>query len=174
MKNFAIIVAIDEKMGIGKGNSLPWRLSKDMQRFKEITQSAPEGKQNAVIMGRKTWESLPAKYRPLPGRLNVVLSSKPDIGLPAGVLSAASFDHALRSLEVREDVAGIFIIGGGIVFEQAIRHKECAKLYLTRITGDFSCDVFFPPITPFFKPVVISKEYKENDISFHFCDFEKE
>ena len=98
MRSFAIVVALDDKQGIGKANALPWRLARDMQRFKDVTIPAPAGRQNAVVMGRKTWDSLPPKYRPLPGRLNVVLTSNPDLALPSGVLRAGSLDHALTLL----------------------------------------------------------------------------
>ncbi len=174
MKKFAVIVAVDEKMGIGRLNALPWRLSGDMQRFKDVTIPCSAGKQNAVVMGRKTWESLPLKYRPLPGRLNVVLSSKPVADLSAGVLQAGSFDAALTLLDGRDDVADVFIIGGGVVFEQAMRHKGCNRLYLTQIMGDFFCDVFFPSIPPDFHLVRSSESLKENGVVFRFSDFEKE
>jgi dihydrofolate reductase len=71
---FSVIVAATTSGGIGKDGNLPWRLSKDMQYFKAVTTRSPEGKRNAVIMGRKTWESIPAKFRPLPDRINVVIT----------------------------------------------------------------------------------------------------
>jgi dihydrofolate reductase/thymidylate synthase len=75
-----VIVAATASGGIGRGGTLPWRIPADMAFFKATTlaTSAP-GKQNAVIMGRKTWASIPAKFRPLPGRLNVVLSTSADV-----------------------------------------------------------------------------------------------
>ena len=75
MKPFSIVVAIDRAGGIGREGKLPWNLPADMARFKEITQG--EGG-NAVIMGRKTWDSIPEKFQPLPGRLNVVLTRRQD------------------------------------------------------------------------------------------------
>ena len=72
---FQLVVAATRKLGIGKAGSMPWKLPGDMAYFKEITsKTADSGKQNAVIMGRKTWESIPPKFRPLPGRINVVLT----------------------------------------------------------------------------------------------------
>ena len=72
---FQLVVAATRKLGIGKAGSMPWKLPGDMAYFKEITsKTADPGKQNAVIMGRKTWESIPPKFRPLPGRINVVLT----------------------------------------------------------------------------------------------------
>ncbi len=72
---FQIVVAATRKLGIGKGGTMPWKLPGDMAYFKELTtRTADPTKQNAVVMGRKTWESIPSKFRPLPGRVNVVLS----------------------------------------------------------------------------------------------------
>ncbi|MDE2222506.1 MAG: dihydrofolate reductase, partial [Candidatus Omnitrophica bacterium] len=73
MKNFSIVVAFDSTYGIGKDGRLPWRLAADLKRFKEITMEDGAARPNAVIMGRKTWESIPDRFRPLPGRVNVIL-----------------------------------------------------------------------------------------------------
>jgi len=74
-KTFAVVVAATQKGGIGRAGSLPWRLPADLAYFKRVTSTTVElGKQNAVIMGRKTWDSIPPKFRPLVGRINVVLS----------------------------------------------------------------------------------------------------
>ena len=74
-KGFQLVVAATRAMGIGLSGSMPWRLPGDMAYFKELTSTAGSPKlQNAVIMGRRTWESIPEKHRPLPGRINIVLS----------------------------------------------------------------------------------------------------
>ena len=90
-KPVSIVVACTKEGGIGKGGQLPWKLPGDMAYFKRVTtdtEGAPPDVRNAVIMGRKTWESIPQKFRPLPGRLNVVLtrSSASTLGLPEGVM----------------------------------------------------------------------------------------
>lgn len=76
MLKATLIVAQDPSRGIGSKGKLPWRLSKEMRYFAQATTAAPEGKHNAVLMGRTTWESIPKKFKPLKDRLNVVLSSK--------------------------------------------------------------------------------------------------
>ena len=78
LHRFSVIVAATSSYGIGKDGGIPWRLPGDMKHFKAITNSCAPMKQNAVIMGRVTWESIPSKFRPLPGRMNVVLSRNPD------------------------------------------------------------------------------------------------
>jgi dihydrofolate reductase len=81
MSHLTIIVAATKSNGIGQSGKLPWRLSKEMAYFARVTSSAPEERRNAVIMGRKTWESIPAKFKPLPKRFNVVVSHNGDYEL---------------------------------------------------------------------------------------------
>src|SRR3989338_11120601 len=100
MAPFNIIVAVDAKNGIGKKGGLPWSLPADLKHFKKITfNTTDESKMNAVVMGRKTWDSIPAKFRPLPGRLNVVLTRDPQLPFPAPVLRATGLPQALGLLE---------------------------------------------------------------------------
>lgn len=81
MSRLTIIVAVTKANGIGQNGQLPWRLSKELKYFAQVTSNAPEGKRNAVIMGRNTWESIPPKFRPLPKRLNIVVSRNPNYNL---------------------------------------------------------------------------------------------
>jgi len=74
MKNFSVILASDEKNGIWKSWVLAWRISEDLKYFKKITTDSESDKKNAVIMGKNTWESIPDKYKPLPSRINCILS----------------------------------------------------------------------------------------------------
>ena len=160
---FAIIVAATASDGIGAGGKLPWRLPGDMKFFREKTSKVAEQtentsanapaaalvRQNALIMGRKTWQSIPSKFRPLPGRLNIVLTrGDPEVlGLPPGVLSASSLDDALHQAAGRKDCAAIFVIGGGSVYEQALCMDSgdfmCDRIFLTRVHSDVKCDTFF-------------------------------
>lgn len=151
-KSLSVIVACTPKGGIGKDGVLPWKLPGDMAHFKRITTTVCEthaGKTNAVVMGRKTWESIPAKFRPLPGRINVVLTSSADSPemasqYPSGVMLAASLPCAMQRLGDREDCAEIFVIGGQAAYVEAVQMENCARLFITRVGKDVECDAFFP------------------------------
>ena len=173
MKDFSIIVAMDDSRGIGKTGLLPWSISGDMKHFKAITLDASDGKQNAVIMGRKTWESIPERFRPLPERLNVVLSKNNNLSLPQYCLKFSNLNEALEAVSIRNDVDQLFVIGGEMIFNQAISFSECKKLYITEISGDFGCDVFFPAIPPSFKKISQSPVFQENNYSFSFTEYQK-
>ena len=177
-KSFSIIVAVDEKMGIGKGNTLPWKLSRDMQHFKETTVAPAGAPRNVVIMGRRTWESLPDKFKPLLGRINVILTRNKSMVLPAGVLKFDSLQTALGEFIHRrprdESFNGdIFVIGGARVYAEAIDHPLCRKLYMTHIQHSFDCDVFFPNFYSKYKLMDKSSAYCEKGISFHFAEYSR-
>jgi dihydrofolate reductase len=170
MKSFSIIVAVDEKFGIGKKNDLPWRLSADMQHFREITIAPLNRPRNVLIMGRKTWESLPPKFRPLPQRINAVVTGQSGFSLPDGVLRFSSLDAALDG-DLGE--GEVFVIGGAQVFAEAIKHSQCHKLYITHILKNHSCDVFFPRIPSAFEMTKKSEPLYEKGVSFFFSEYER-
>jgi dihydrofolate reductase len=167
MKGFSIIVAFDEMRGIGKGGVLPWHLPADLKHFKEITTSKPGQPENVVIMGRKTWESIPEKFRPLPGRMNVVISGQAGYPLPDGVHLASSLEGAI-STYCGKGFGEVFVIGGARVFAEAIDHPLCDKLHLTIIEGCFNADVLFPEIPSVFVEADRSGKYQENEKIFSF------
>ncbi len=130
----AFVVAVARNGVIGRRGALPWRISSDLKRFKAITMGKP------VIMGRKTWESLPR--RPLPGRRNIVITRHKDYKAE-GALVAASVDEALA--RAKEDQADeICIIGGSDIFRLFLPVAD--RLYLTEVDLEPEGDVFFPPI----------------------------
>nr|XP_053657522.1 dihydrofolate reductase-like [Cherax quadricarinatus] len=141
-----IIVAVCEGEGIGQGGQLPWRLREEMKYFTRMTKktNAPE-KQNVVVMGRKTWESIPKKFRPLPGRINVVLTSqaKSNLGHFDGSTVCSSFEDALREVHSLQ-AETVWAIGGFSVYKMALECEQLHRIYLTRILKDFECDTFFP------------------------------
>jgi dihydrofolate reductase len=129
----SIIVALGKNNEIGKGNDLLCRLPADLKHFKEITSG------HTIIMGRKTFDSLPKG--PLPNRRNMVISRNPDLKIE-GAEVYSSLDHALLKLL---DESEVFIIGGAHIYEQTFPVAD--KLYLTKIHADFpEADTFFPSI----------------------------
>ncbi len=140
MREFEIVVAADEEGGIGRDGDLPWRLPGDLAYFRALT--VGDGS-NAVIMGRHTWESLPPRFQPLPERTNIILSRRGVHPVPDGVLQATSLDAAL---ELATGASEVFVIGGGILYREALQRPECRRVHLTRVRGRFDCDTFFPAI----------------------------
>jgi dihydrofolate reductase/thymidylate synthase len=173
MENFSIVVAFDKNRGIGKNGGLPWQLSKDLKHFKEVTmQKHPSGNTNAVIMGRKTWESLPERFRPLPGRINVVLTKQSDYTLPVTVITADSLDSVEKKLKSVPH-GYLFIIGGQQIFEAVLKEKRCGSLYVTHIDGVFDCDTFFPLFDDGFVRIEESPAVEEGQISYRFVQYDK-
>lgn len=149
---------------------MPWHLPADLRHFRDVTMDAVPGKTNAVIMGRKTWESIPEKFRPLPGRTNIVITSHAHYILPPGVNRAGSFQEALDICcdASRGDLGRVFVIGGARVFTEAVHHAACQSLYLTHIDGVFDCDVFFPHIPSCFLELSRSERSNDNGVSLYF------
>ena len=171
--NFSLIVACDQKMGIGINNTLPWHIRQDFKYFTDITIGNNPKKKNAVIMGRKTWESIPKRHQPLSNRLNVVLSRQEDLKLPEGVLHFKSFAEALAELSKRNDINEAFNIGGGSLFAEAINHPDCSRIYLTEVMKEYPCDTFFPLIPADFKRVKESEIFEEKGVKFRFTVLER-
>lgn len=174
MKFFSIIAAVDANRGIGIGNKLPWSLKGDLDHFREITVGQFDADRvNAVIMGRMTWNSLPAKFQPLPKRLNIVLTRDPaGFTLVPNVLVAKNLDEALQ-LAGQYGSGDAFVIGGASVYAQAIQHRACAKLYLTEIQQVFPCDAFFPEIPPVFREISRSEVHEEAGLKYQFVTYER-
>ena len=189
MRQFQILVAASSALrGIGVGGAMPWRLPSELEYFKRATMAASprpapaaspqddkenaavaaapdkqrhQQRRNAVIMGRKTWNSLPNSVRPLPGRLNVVLSRDGGSAMkPAkadapdgGRVVCAGLEEALAMLNLppyAESVDRVFVIGGSQVYAEALRHPACGAVHLTEVDfpGDAELDTFFPAIEP--------------------------
>jgi dihydrofolate reductase len=144
---FDIVLAADLDWGIGKDNALPWpKLRGDLQHFKRITSTASEGRRNAVVMGRKTWESKEVAGKPLPNRLNVVVSRQA-LAVPPGVVLAPSVDDALAVGGAGVGgIESIFVVGGAGLLRDAIGRPDLRFVYLTRIEQRFDCDVHMPDL----------------------------
>lgn len=131
-----LIAAVDRNLGLSKDGQIPWRLPKDMEHFKKTTDG------HVVIMGRKTWDSLPSKFKPLPGRENIVLTRE-SIARPVsdGCFYSCNLEETLNFYEER-NYKGVFIIGGGEVYKLAL--PFATDIVLTEVNGKFDCDTFFP------------------------------
>ncbi len=169
---FSLIVAYDQNRGIGLNGTLPWRIPADLAHFKSITtKTAVPSKRNAVIMGRVTWESLPPSFKPLPNRLNIVLSHQ-TLALPEGVLSASSLEAALSLSASQSDIESVFIIGGGKLYQNALQHPDLKTLYITQIHGIYDCDTFFPEIPDRFLCLNPADPLTEGTASFTFLTYQ--
>ncbi|XP_076854568.1 ankyrin repeat domain 34Bb [Brachyhypopomus gauderio] len=147
------IVAVCPDMGIGKNGNLPWhpiRLSKEFKHFQRMTMTpTTEGKRNVVIMGRKTWFSIPAQNRPLKNRINIVLSRELKAPPEGAHYLASDFSSALRLLdtpEIAEQADQVWVIGGSSIYKEAMESPGHKRLFVTRILTQFDCDTFIPNI----------------------------
>ncbi|EMC98881.1 hypothetical protein BAUCODRAFT_64411 [Baudoinia panamericana UAMH 10762] len=156
-----IIVAATPNNGIGNAGGLPWpMLRKEMAYFARVTKRVPMPKntgsrtrRNAIIMGRKTWDSIPPKFRPLKDRTNVVISSQHREnleGITDDVVVAQDVPAALHALEQHisagqaPPVGRAFIIGGSRIYDAALNMPQTRSILLTRILKDYNCDTHFP------------------------------
>ena len=170
---FEIVVAADQSGGIGLRGDLPWRLRGDMRHFKRLTSGTTgSGARNAVVMGRKTWDSIPDRFRPLSRRLNVVVTRTPDLALPDGVLRAGSLDEALE-LARKAGAERTFVIGGASLYNEALGRVECRRVHLTRVQGTFECDCHLAPIPSGFVVHSESPLHQEEGGSYTFVTLER-
>ena len=133
----SIIVAAAQNNVIGKNNALIWHLPADMKFFKEKT------KNHAVITGRKNYESIPKKIRPLPNRTNIVITRQKNYQAP-GAIVVNSVNEAINYTKINFTNQEVFIIGGSEIYKQTL--NLCQKVYLTRIHQSFDGDTFFPEL----------------------------
>lgn len=173
MKNFSMILATDSKNGIWVNNTLAWSLKKDMSFFKKLsTQTEDKKKCNAVIMGRKTWESIPPKFRPLPWRINCILSHSIWLNLEWAIVFN-DFDECLEQLSYNQEVENIFVIWWAHLYNTLIHHPQLESIHMTNIEQDFWCDTFFTGIPQSFFLHTFSTTQVENDTEFQFCKYKK-
>ena len=142
-----IIAAIDSAGGIGLDGTIPWRLPSELQYFRKITSQNLRGTRSALIMGRKTWESLPPKNRPLKGRFNIVISSTIELERHPDLAQARSLDEAILLAKLMPDIDTVFIIGGESVYKEALEKSDWAAIFLSLVPGDYGCDTFFPKVS---------------------------
>ena len=144
------------------------------------TTTDPE-KKNMVIMGRKTWESIPSKFRPLPGRLNAILSSRPKeyFGDTKDSLIVQSFQAAVEAAKAREDeVETVWVIGGSSLYQMALESEYINRVYLTRILASIECDTFLPSMASgkfrlVLDPAVSQEMQEENGLQYKYEIYER-
>lgn len=156
----SLIAAISKNKVIGRDNKIPWHISADFKRFKEITMGHP------IIMGRKTFESI---GKPLSGRTNIVITRDENYS-SEGITVTHSIEDAIELAKQKEGNDEIFILGGGQIFDQSMSLAD--KLYLTIVDQEVEGDVYFPDYSGF-KKVAFEKAGEENGLKYKFIDLEK-
>jgi len=164
----SLITAVGENLEIGLNNDLLWHLPRDMRFFTETTRG------HCVIMGRKNWDSIPLKYRPLKGRTNVVVTRKENLQLEgAEVVRSIEEGIELARKNGKEDV---FIIGGGQIYTLALMNDLVDTMYITWVHKSFDADTFFPSFERK-NWDLISEEHFESDeknpFSFTIAEYKK-
>lgn len=169
-KTIILIAAIDQNRGLGKDGVLAHSLKKDMQFFKQETSTTTtQNLQNAVIMGRKTWESIPDKFRPLPNRVNYVLSQQ-NLNIPN---LSNSLEESIQKAILNPIVERIYIIGGSQIYNYALQKQIPDKILLTQIHQNLNCDVFLNLLSDQYEQISQSEIYTENNVNFTFNTFQK-
>lgn len=147
---------------IGKDGQMPWHLPEDLAHFKRVTLGQP------VIMGRKTWDSLPAKFRPLPGRRNIVVTRQND-WQAEGALRACSIEDAMRQCG---DALDAWIMGGADIYRQAAPLASTAVV--TEIDADFDGDAFAPTLSPKWRETQRESHTAASGLAFSFVTYQQD
>jgi len=162
----SLIAAVTENHVIGKDNDLPWHLPDDMKFFMETT------KGHHVIMGRKNYESLPPKFRPLPNRTNIVITRQKNFSAP-GCEVVNSLEAAIEIAKAGHEPE-VFVIGGAEVFNQSMHLAD--RLYITEIKTSLEGDTYFPIINKNSWSVVSTKNHpidERHQYAFDFVTYER-
>jgi dihydrofolate reductase len=161
----SMVAAIGAKnRALGRNGDLIWKIPEDMHRFRRLTEGHP------VVMGRKTWESLPEKVRPLPGRTNIVITRQPDYIAP-GATVVSSVEDALAAAKEAPGAEHICILGGGDIFTLALPFTD--RLYLTLIDEEAAGDSFFPDYENLFTKKVSEEMHQWEGITYHWVDLDR-
>ncbi|CAB0037335.1 unnamed protein product [Trichogramma brassicae] len=177
---FKLIAAACENMGIGINGDLPWRLRKEMEFFTKMTSTTKDiNKKNVVLMGRRTWECIPKKFKPLANRINMVLSSQ-TLDLGEDAIPCKSIAEAVQEItqgSLKDKVEQVWVIGGSSIYKAAMESPYFHRLYLTRVKKSFDCDTFFPELP---EGLVLVKDddvpqgvQEEKNIQFEYEVYEK-
>ena len=163
----SLIVAVSENGVIGNDNDLIWHLPKDMKFFKDTTQG------HHVIMGRKNFESIPHKFRPLPNRINVIVTRQSGY-VAENCVVVNSVEESIEVAKKNGDTEP-FVIGGGQIYKVALENNLIDRIYLTRIHHTFEGDTFFPNLSEDWKVIATEdcKADEKNKYDYSFLVLEK-
>ena len=161
MSSINLIYARAANGVIGKDNAMPWHLPEDLAHFKRLTQGWP------VVMGRKTWDSLPARFRPLPGRTNVVITRQPDWS-ENGAQTAASLEDALAQCS---ESAEVWVIGGAQIY--ALAEPLAGRIEVTEIASDFDGDAYAPSLGAHWVEKAREDNVAASGLKFSFVSYQK-
>ena len=158
----SIVVAVSDNNAIGAGGNLLWRLPKDMEYFKKITLG------HHVLMGRKTWDSIPQKFRPLPGRTNIIITRQKDFKAE-GAVTVKSLEEGIE-LAKKAGETELMVIGGGEIYKQVFPQTD--RVYLTKVHATFiDADTFSPDILDNHWKVVSTEEHWADEKHKHHFEF---
>lgn len=143
----SLIVAYDENRVIGNKGKVPWHIPEDFKHFKQATMG------HAVIMGRKTWESLPKKFRPLPGRLNIIMTrtnssliANETVDDKTTIIPASGLQEAVFFADKYGSGEKIWVIGGAEIYKMALDYRVVSEILATEVKGVHEGDAFFPDL----------------------------
>ena len=156
-----MIYARAENGVIGKDNTIPWHLPEDLARFKQLTQGHP------VIMGRKTWDSLPPRFRPLPGRRNVVITRQKNWSAD-GAFAASSLDDAIA---LCSEAPEVWVLGGAQIYAQA--EVIADRIEVTEIHQHFEGDAYAPVLTAQWIETARESHVSKNGLAYSFVSYSK-
>ena len=163
--HISLIAALGARTrAIGKDGKLLWHIPEDLRRFKALTEGHP------VVMGRKTWESLPGKFRPLPARTNIVVTRQADYMAP-GATVVDSLESALAAAASAPGADEIFVIGGGELYAAAL--PLASRLYLTLVDSDAEGDTLFPTYENAFTKILSRAAHENDGLKYEWIDLER-
>ena len=186
-----IFVAVGKNFEIGKNNQLPWNtIKEDMVRFKNQTIGCDEKNINAVIMGRKTWESIPSKFRPLKNRINIVLSKNENYLLEYANKNEndlhkvfTSLNESIKYLMNIPNLQKTFVIGGSHLYNEVLESDIVSYIHITKIEKEYDADTYFPNILEckdkllisgkLFNEELIEKIERDNEPNLLFLKYSK-
>jgi dihydrofolate reductase len=162
----SIVASIDEKRGVGKNGDLLFKFPQDTKRAKDLTMGHP------VIMGRRTYDSIPEKFRPLPGRTNIVVTRNKQQEI-RGAIVVGSLEEAIEKAKENPGAEEIIVFGGGQIWKEAFEKDLVDVLHLTLVKGDYGADTFFPEYESKFTKVLSKEEGASGSFEYTFLDLSR-